>query len=161
MAGPDSEDIRSKLTPIFDFVVHQPPNHGPSPDVGIVLFVVALLVTSYRCFARYTKKLWWHDDSVALFSALSFVFFAIGPYNVCSRSPRRQSGTDNSVVLGFTLIADGMGPHVWLTNVFHRANRSWFQNHPHKLERSLVVISSLWVITRPFGQIIRSPHPGH
>ena len=92
MAAPDSGDIRSKSTPMsLSFAVHRPPTHGPPPDAGIILFVVTLLVTSYRCFARYTKKLWWYDDSVALFSALSFIFFAIGPYNVCSRSARRQT----------------------------------------------------------------------
>ena len=46
------------------------------------MFVVIFFITSYRCFARYTKKLWWHDDSVALFSALAFIFFLIGSYSV-------------------------------------------------------------------------------
>ena len=52
-------------------------------DVAIVLFVVAVFATSYRCHARYMKKLWWHDDSVALFSTLSFVVFLVGSYNIC------------------------------------------------------------------------------
>lgn len=68
---------------MFYISVGQPPTDGPPPaDVGIVLFIVTLLVTSYRCFARYAKNIWWRDDSVALFSALSFIFFPIGPCSI-------------------------------------------------------------------------------
>lgn len=49
-------------------------------DATTALFIVAFFVTSYRCFSRYKKKLWWHDDSVALFSTLCFVLFLIGSY---------------------------------------------------------------------------------
>ena len=54
----------------------------PPPDVSIILFVVASFVTIYRCSARYAKRLWGHDDSAALFSLLSFIFFVIGSYDV-------------------------------------------------------------------------------
>jgi len=50
----------------------------PPLDATIILFIVTSLVTSYRCFSRYTKSLWGHDDSVALFSTLFFIFFLIG-----------------------------------------------------------------------------------
>ena len=53
---------------------------GSALDATIILFIVTSLVTSYRCFSRYTKRLWWHDDSVALFSTLFFIFFLIGSY---------------------------------------------------------------------------------
>ena len=58
----------------------------PPPDSSIILFIAAFLVTSYRCFARYKKNLWWHDDSVALFSVLSFVITPIGSYNTFLRA---------------------------------------------------------------------------
>ena len=58
--------------------------------IAIVLFIVTFFVTSYRCFARHTKKLWGYDDSVALFSLFSFVFFVIGSYNICFRFSARQ-----------------------------------------------------------------------
>lgn len=51
---------------------------GDPLDLAISLFIVAFFVTSYRCISRYTKRLWWHDDSVALFSMLCYVFFVIG-----------------------------------------------------------------------------------
>ena len=56
---------------------------GLPPDIGIALFIVAFLVTSYRCFTRYTKKLWGHDDSAALFSLFFFILYVIGSYNTC------------------------------------------------------------------------------
>ena len=76
-----------RSTFICFFLVYEK-NHRPltddSPlDISIALFIVTVLVTSYRCYARYTRKLWWHDDSAALFSALSFVIFLIGSYRTC------------------------------------------------------------------------------
>jgi hypothetical protein len=85
--------------------------NDPPPDVALALFIFAFFVTSYRCLARYTKKLWWHDDSVALFSALSFIVFFIGSYNICFRlAARRTARADDfsSVSLGSTLLADGI-----------------------------------------------------
>jgi len=57
--------------------------NNPLPDVLILLFVVTFLVTSYRCFSRYSKRLWWHDDSMALFSTLSLIVFLVGSYGIC------------------------------------------------------------------------------
>ena len=42
------------------------------------MFIVTFFVTTYRCFSRYEKRLWWHDDSVALFSMFFFIPFVIG-----------------------------------------------------------------------------------
>ena len=52
----------------------------PCLGVAISLFIVTFLVTSYRCFTRYTNRLWWYDDSLALFSMLSFVLLPIGQH---------------------------------------------------------------------------------
>ena len=52
----------------------------PCLGVAISLFIVTFLVTSYRCFARYTNRQWWYDDSLALFSMLSFVLLPIGQH---------------------------------------------------------------------------------
>jgi len=64
----------------------------PPSDISIALFAVAFLVTSYRCFARYTKKLWGYDDSVALFSLLFFVLFMIGSYSCFGSTTGRIVG---------------------------------------------------------------------
>ena len=71
------------------YIFHIPLGRSPTDDlplvIAIALFVVTFFVTSYRCFARHTKKLWGYDDSAALFSLFSFVFFVIGSYNICFR----------------------------------------------------------------------------
>jgi hypothetical protein len=61
----------------------------PPPDISIALFIVAFIVTSYRCFARYTKRLWGYDDSAALLSLFFFVFFVIGLCNIYFRFSAR------------------------------------------------------------------------
>jgi len=63
---------------------------GPPLDATIILFIVTSLVTSHRCYSRYTKRLWWHDDSVALLSTVFFVFYLIGSYTA-SKLPRIRS----------------------------------------------------------------------
>jgi len=70
-------DLRSESTPMSTRPIIYDAN-GLSLDATIVLFVVTSLVTSYRCFSRYKKGLWWHDDSVALFSTIFFTFFLVG-----------------------------------------------------------------------------------
>ena len=74
------------------YLLHSPcqsPSDDLPLDVTIALFTVMFFVTSYRCFARYTKKLWGHNDSTALFSLLSFVLFVIGLY-ICFQSSVRR-----------------------------------------------------------------------
>ena len=68
---------------------------GPPPDAAIILFIVTSLVTIYRCSTRYAKKLWGHDDSVALFSLFSFILFVIGSYNIFFRFDATAHGADD------------------------------------------------------------------
>ena len=82
----------------------------PPPDITIALFIVTSLITSYRCFARYRKKLWWHDDSVALVSTLSFIIFLVGSYSICFQRAARQIVETNkfsSPTLGAIYLAEG------------------------------------------------------
>ncbi|KAF9647392.1 hypothetical protein BDM02DRAFT_3117085 [Thelephora ganbajun] len=51
---------------------------GWTNHITIILFIITFFITFYRCFARYSKRLWWYDDSVALFSAFSFIVFLVG-----------------------------------------------------------------------------------
>jgi hypothetical protein len=61
-----------------------------SPPVSTtVLFVVTFIVTSYRCFARVLRKIWGHDDSVALFSCLVFISSMVGSYNIWFKDAAR------------------------------------------------------------------------
>jgi len=85
---------------------------GPALDATIILFIITSLVTSYRCFSRYTKRLWWHDDSVALFSTLFFIFFLIGSYT-CFQFAAPNLGADGfaPATLGSIYLADGMVLH--------------------------------------------------
>ena len=71
-----------------------------------VLFAVTLVVTSYRCFARFSRKIWGHDDSVALFSSLIFVFFVIGSSND-RLGWRAPNDNFSSVVLGTSILTRG------------------------------------------------------
>lgn len=84
-------------------------------DITIVMFILTFFVTLYRCYARYTKKLWWHDDSVALFSMLSFTIFLIGSYSVhsCRFSARQIVEADKFIpaILGAIYLAQGMVLH--------------------------------------------------
>lgn len=68
-------------------------------NITIVLFVITFLVTSYRCFARYTRRLWWHDDSAALFSAISFVVFLVGTIYLSEKSPSPEVRTTGTYIL--------------------------------------------------------------
>lgn len=75
---PDSEDLRSEFN--FIFACGSPTDDSPLVS-ATVLFVLTLAVTLYRCFSRYSKRIWGHDDSIILFSSLVFVLFVIGSYN--------------------------------------------------------------------------------
>jgi len=89
------------------------------PDAAIILFVTAFLATSYRCFARYRGGLWWHDDSFALFSALSFILRVIGSYHTYFRLSVHKVLVltfPPSVTLGLTLIADGVARNLPTAN---------------------------------------------
>lgn len=87
MAEPNFYDLRGESTlrllcsasPIAD-------PDDPPPDITIILFIVAFSATSYRCFARYTGGIWWHDDSVALFSALFSIIYSIGSSHAAATS---------------------------------------------------------------------------
>ena len=107
MAGSANyEDLRSEFT-LFSHSAR--PINNPPLDISTALFIVTLFVTLYRCYSRYRKKLWWHDDSAALFSTLFFVFFLVGSY-LCFRFVAPDPGTNNfsSVIPGSTYIAGGM-----------------------------------------------------
>lgn len=81
-------------------------------DIATAFFIVALIATCYRCVSRYRLGFWWHDDSVALFSALSFIMFVVGSYNIYfCRAPDLGTNDSSFVTLGFTLFADGMDLH--------------------------------------------------
>jgi uncharacterized membrane protein YobD (UPF0266 family) len=54
-----------------------------SPVSTTTFLIITVIFTSYRCFARISKKIWGHDDSVALFSCLIFIPYVVGSYNVC------------------------------------------------------------------------------
>ena len=82
----------------------------PPPDAAITLFIITSLVTTYRCSTRYTKKLWGHDDSVALFSLFSFVLFVIGSYDVF-RFGATSHRTDDFLNLGSNYLAKGVLLH--------------------------------------------------
>jgi hypothetical protein len=77
MAEPNFNDLRSEFA-FISIPLDQSPTDDPPLDAAIILFVITFFVTSYRCFARYKKGLWWHDDSVALFSMLFFITFPVG-----------------------------------------------------------------------------------
>ena len=109
----DFEDLKSEfilciphsLRPIVELT------DDPPPDAAIILFIVTSLVTIYRCSARYTKKLWGHDDSAALFSLLSFILFVTGSYDALSRLGTLGHGTDDFLTPGSTYLANGVFLH--------------------------------------------------
>ena len=88
MADPTFDDLRGEFT-LAPIPLDQPPIDDPPLDAAITLFVITFFVTSYRCFVRYKKGLWWHDDSVALFSILFFITFPVGSYTYSRLAARR------------------------------------------------------------------------
>ena len=86
----DFEDLNSEFTLRLLHPPDQSLTDDLPPDIAIGLFIIASFVTSYRCFARYTKKLWGWDDTAALLSLFFFIFFVIGSYNICSQCGVRQ-----------------------------------------------------------------------
>jgi hypothetical protein len=85
----DSEDLRSEFK--FIFACGSATDDPPLVS-ATVLFALTLIVTSYRCFSRYSKRIWGRDDSVTLFSSLVFALFVIGSYNPWFKAPVRSSG---------------------------------------------------------------------
>jgi len=84
------------------------PNFEDLRISATVLFFVTLAVTSYRCFARFSKKIWGHDDSVALFSSLIFVFFVIATSILA-----RASLSRGERIIGSYLMMVGFYTPVW------------------------------------------------
>lgn len=84
MAEPSFDDLRSEsiIVSFAYILLSWVLTYGSPPDISIILFIITFLVTSYRCFARYTKRLWWYDDSVALVSMHSFIVFLVGSYSI-------------------------------------------------------------------------------
>lgn len=88
MAEPTFNDLRSESI-LTRILLDQSLTDDSPLDSAIILFVITFFVTSYRCFARYKKGLWWHDDSVALFSMLFFITFPVGPWTYLRLAARR------------------------------------------------------------------------
>jgi len=93
------KDMKGVFTFVSYIVLYRSLTDDLPPVIAIVLFVITSLVTSYRCIARYRKKLWGHDDTVALLSLFFFTFFVIGSYAICFRSTARQ-------IMGLTIFCD-------------------------------------------------------
>ena len=117
--GPPISRISGVSLPLCLLYLAGPTTNGinyPLLNATIILFIVTSLVTSYRCFSRYTKKLWWHDDSVALFSTLFFIFFLTGAY-IFQFFLLRILGL--TIHLGSVYLADGMELYPQHSGHFH------------------------------------------
>ncbi|KAF9647420.1 hypothetical protein BDM02DRAFT_2702970 [Thelephora ganbajun] len=102
--------------------------------VGIVLFIVTSFVTSYRCFARHRNKLWWHDDSVALFSALAFVLWLIGSVILAQESSSREERVGGAYILVVGFLTPVWGARVSIILTLVRIT-------PWQLQRKIL----LWI----------------
>ncbi|KAF9645862.1 hypothetical protein BDM02DRAFT_3119545 [Thelephora ganbajun] len=108
--------------------------------VAIILFIVTSFVTSYRCFARYSKKLWGPDDSVALFSTLSFIFWLIGSIILAEESSSREERVRGAYILivGFYTPVWGARISIVLTVV---------RITPWRLQRKILLwVAALFVV---------------
>jgi hypothetical protein len=76
--------LTSKISAVSSVFIQfgKSPTDNPFLASATALFVLTFVVTFYRCFTRFSRKIWGHDDSAALFSSLVFIFFVIGSCRV-------------------------------------------------------------------------------